>query len=62
MIYVFEIHSIQIFEMETEHTGIPSVFMPVSTKITISPPLVNIFSKIWILRAGKLMLSPFLQH
>ena len=35
---------------------------PTSTKIKIPPPLVNIFSKIRMLRAGKLMLSPFLEH
>ena len=50
------------FEKETEYTGIPSVFMPASTKNEIPPPLVNIFSKIRMLRAGKLMLSAFLEH
>ena len=47
------------FEKETENTAIPSVFMP---KNEIAPPLVNIFSKIRMLRAGKLMLYPFLEH
>ena len=50
------------FEKETEYTGITSVSMPASTKNEISPPLVNIFSKIRMLRAGKLTLYPFLEH
>ena len=50
------------FEKETEYTGIPSVFMPASTKNEIPPPLVNIFSKIRMLHAGKSMLSLILQH
>ena len=55
-------HQIKSFETETGHTCIPSVLMYPFTKMTISPPLVNIFSKIRMLRAGKLMLSSFLEH
>ena len=50
------------YEKETEYTGVHSVFMPASTKFKISPPLVKRFSKFRMLRAGKLMLSPFLEH
>ena len=37
-----------------EYTGIPSVFRPDRTKNEIPQPVVNIFSKIRMLRAGKL--------
>ena len=50
------------YEKEAEYTGIHAVFMPASTKNEIPPPLVNIFSKIRMLRAGKLMICPYLEH
>ena len=50
------------FEKETKYTGIPPVSMPACTKNEIPPPLVNIFSKIRMLRAGKWMYCPFFNH
>ena len=50
--------SIQIRYVLFSHQWISTT----STKFKISPPLVNIFSKIRMLRVGKLMLYPFLEH
>ena len=50
--------SIQIRYVLFSHQWISTT----STKFKISPPRVNIFSKIRMLRAGKFMLYSFLEH